>query len=96
MDFFQEAFGLFANFPRQYQIIKSLHPPPCIVFFFWNSPFDNCSICAYRNFVSTISLRFVSNVIFILQLYNAFKLFHLSNNSFRSNFSKLGSRDHTA
>ena len=66
-------------------MIKILHPPSCIVIF--------CSVCAYGILVSQISLRFVSNVIIVLTV---FKLLHLSNNSFRLNFSKLGSRDHTA
>ena len=34
--------------------------------------FDNCSICAYGILVSRISARFVSNVIFALQLYNRY------------------------
>ena len=38
---------------------------------FWNSPFDNCSICAYGILVSRISLRFVSNVIFAPQSDNS-------------------------
>ena len=31
--FSQEAFGLFANFPRLHEAIKSLHPPPVWLLF---------------------------------------------------------------
>ena len=71
---------------------QSFISTPCMAFL--NNPFL-FSLCIW-NPCFRISLTFVSNVIFVPQLYNRYMLLHLVNNLLRLNFSKLGSRDHTA